>query len=270
VTDSVELILSQRRPAFEVRDMSKSNHLSPIKAVPAYTLVAEQIQRAVHMGLLVPGDRLPPERALAEQLGVARLTVREAIRVLTHDGLITVRRGARGGMWIRAQEVAKEEVLRIAATADRAMGDVYEYREIIERATARLAAERAKPQDIRKLRRLTRAMKAILRANADNPLPSHVSQFLAIDSQFHTEIARISANPFLAEAMERILASRHALYGALFRALTPNANEGHDELVNAIAEADGAHAERIMAAHIGSSRSWLLAVLKRHVRAQTR
>ncbi|MBV8144951.1 MAG: winged helix-turn-helix transcriptional regulator, partial [Gammaproteobacteria bacterium] len=78
--------------------MTAAKQLEPIKAVATYELVTNQIQRAVHLGLLVPGDRLPAERALAQQLGVARMTVREAIRVLAHEGLITVRRGAHGGM----------------------------------------------------------------------------------------------------------------------------------------------------------------------------
>src|SRR5262249_4576277 len=95
--------------------MSCSKHLEPIMAIETYELVANQIQRAVHLGLLVPGDRLPAERELAQQLGVARMTVREAIRVLAHEGRITVRRGAHGGMWIRAQDVTKRELLQLAA-----------------------------------------------------------------------------------------------------------------------------------------------------------
>src|ERR1700739_1727458 len=149
--------------------MSASKHLEPIKAIATYELVANQIQRAVHLGLLVPGDRLPAERALAEQLGVARMTVREAIRVLAHEGRITVRRGAHGGMWIRAQEVTRRELLQLAADTDRAIGDVYEFREAVEGASARAAAERAKPEDVRKLRSLSSSMGKILAAHLKDP-----------------------------------------------------------------------------------------------------
>ena len=160
--------------------MSASKHLEPIKAIATYELVANQIQRAVHLGLLVPGDRLPAERALAQQLGVARMTVREAIRVLAHEGRITVRRGAHGGMWIRAQDVTKRELLQLAADTDRAIGDVYEFRELVEGASARLAAERAKPDDVRKLRSLSSSMEKILAAHLKNPAISvNVSRFLA-------------------------------------------------------------------------------------------
>lgn len=249
--------------------MSAPKHLTPIKAVAAYELVANQIQRAVQMGLLLPGDKLPPERALAEQLGVARMTVREAIRVLAHEGRITVKRGVRGGTWIRAQDLTRHELARLAADADRSIADVYEFREIIERAAARLAAKRAKAADVRRLKAVTREMESILQVHLKHPLPSHVPKFLALDSRFHTEIARISGNQFIIEATERALASRYKVIGAVFTALTADANDGHDKIIDAIARGDGAAAERIMRDHVSRSRTQLIARLNRHVRQQT-
>jgi DNA-binding FadR family transcriptional regulator len=249
--------------------MSASKHLEPIKAVATYELVANQIQRAVHLGLLVPGDRLPAERALAEQLGVARMTVREAIRVLAHEGRITVRRGAHGGMWIRAQEVTKRELLQLAADTDRAIGDVYEFREAIEGASARRAAERAKPEDVRKLRNLSSSMGKVLAAHLKNPeIAENVARFLALDSQFHREIARITGNQFIIDAVERGLAARYAPFGALLRRLTPGANNGHEDLVEAIAAGDGARAEKLMHSHVATARNTLISRLNRHLRAQ--
>jgi GntR family transcriptional repressor for pyruvate dehydrogenase complex len=249
--------------------MAKPGPLSPIKAIASYELVANQIQRAVHMGLLVPGDKLPNERDLARQLGVARMTVREAIRLLARDGRLTVRRGARGGTWIREQDVNKRELLRLAADADRAIGDVYEFREIAERASARLAAERAKPKDIKKLRNLSRAMTRVIEAHLKRPLAVQVPTFLALDAQFHTEISKIAGNPYICDAIERGIAARHAAVGAVFRALTPSANQGHSEIVDAIAAGDGALAERMMGAHVSLARSDLVSILNRHIREQT-
>jgi DNA-binding FadR family transcriptional regulator len=249
--------------------MSASKHLAPIKAIATYELVASQIQRAVHLGLLVPGDRLPPERVLAQQLGVARMTVREAIRTLASDGYITVRRGALGGMWIRAQEVTKRELLRLAADTDRAIGDVYEFRALVEGGSARFAAERAKPDDVRKLRTLSSAMEKILAAHLKNQaMSSHVPRFLALDSQFHSEIARISGNHFIIEAVERGLAARYAPFGAVLRTLTPRANNGHEELADAIEAGDGARAEKVMHGHILAARNSLISILDRPVRAK--
>src|SRR6202451_4657185 len=127
--------------------MSTTKHLLPIKAIATYELVANQIKRALYLGVLVPGDRLPAERALAQQLGVARMTVREAIRVLAHEGRITVRRGAHGGMWIGEQDVTKRELVQLAADTDLAIGDVYKFRQLVEGASARLAAGGAQTKE---------------------------------------------------------------------------------------------------------------------------
>lgn len=240
--------------------------MSPIRPVAAYELVASQIQRAMHIGLLVPGDQLPNERDLAQQLGVARMTVREAIRLLAREGQVTVRRGARGGTWIRAQDVTKHQLLRLAADTDRAMRDVYEFRELAERASARLAAERAKPRDIQKLRLLSREMTKIIAAHLKHPVSSQVPAFLALDAQFHTAIARISGNQFICEAIERGLAARHAPLGAVFRALTASANKGHEEVVEAIAAGDSARAESIMSGHVKLAQSDFVSILNRHLR----
>jgi GntR family transcriptional repressor for pyruvate dehydrogenase complex len=256
-------------PRERVNDMATPEHLIPIKAVASYELVANQIQRAVHIGLLVPGDQLPNERDLARQLGVARMTVREAIRLLAREGRVTVRRGARGGTWIRAQDVDKGELLRLAADADRAIGDVYEFRAIVEGASAGLAAARAQPKDIRKLRSLARAMTKILETHLRHPMSSQVPAFLALDAQFHTEIARIGGNPYIQQATERGLSARYAAVGAVFRALTADSNQGHEELVDAIAKRDSATAEKIMTAHVAVAKSNLITILKRHVREHT-
>src|ERR1700722_20250758 len=250
--------------------MSTSKHLVPIKAIATYELVANQIQRSVHLGLLVPGDRLPAERALAQQLGVARMTVREAIRILAHEGRITVRRGAHGGMWIRPQDVTKRELVQLAAAADRAIGDVYEFRRLFEGASAPLAAERASAKDIQKLRALSSSMARILAAHLKSPdISANVSKFLALDSQFHSEIARSSGNHFIVESIERGLAARYAPFGAVLRTLTPGANNGHNELVDAIAAGEGARAEKLMHEHVDTARNTIIARLNRHVRAQT-
>ncbi len=66
-----------------VQAMSHDDFLvAPLHTPPAYAAVVERIQRALTLGLLVPGDRLPAERALSQGMGVSRVTVREALRVL--------------------------------------------------------------------------------------------------------------------------------------------------------------------------------------------
>src|SRR5712691_7348558 len=80
---------------------SEAPPMERIEPSPVYELVVERIRRAIHIGTYVPGDRLPPERALAEQLGVSRTTVREAIRVLEGQGYVETRRGSTGGLTVK-------------------------------------------------------------------------------------------------------------------------------------------------------------------------
>ena len=63
--------------------------------------VVKQVQEAIFGGLLEPGDRLPPERELAEQFGLSRMSVRLALHTLESSGLVEIRVGSSGGAFIR-------------------------------------------------------------------------------------------------------------------------------------------------------------------------
>jgi GntR family transcriptional repressor for pyruvate dehydrogenase complex len=251
-----------------VKRVPKQAALGPVKPVMTYQLVAEQITRAIHLGLLLPGERLPAERALAQQLRVARMTVREAMRVLEQQGQIVVRRGKYGGVFICSREVNVHELTRLAADTDRAIADIWEFRAAAERISAGLAAKRATPADVRQLRRISREMDALLDTHLRRAEPWHIPEFLALDCQFHGEIARVTRNPYVCEMIEKGLSARHASFGAAFRELSPEATKGHDTVVNAIAAHDSARAEKIMGAHVSLAYEGLTVILKRHVCAQ--
>src|SRR4051812_10590345 len=70
--------------------------LAPLETPPAYAVVVDRLRRAIALGVLLPGDRLPPERTFAERLGVSRVTIREALRVLQGEGLLLTKRGSGG------------------------------------------------------------------------------------------------------------------------------------------------------------------------------
>ena len=72
--------------------------IESVHAAAAYEVAADNIRRAIALGRFLPGDKLPPERELSEQMQVSRTTIREAVRVLEGEGLITVKRGALGGL----------------------------------------------------------------------------------------------------------------------------------------------------------------------------
>jgi DNA-binding FadR family transcriptional regulator len=107
-------------------------------------LVASHIRRQIVLGELHEGDALPPESALLEDYSVSRPTLREAFRILESEGLITVRRGARGGA--RVQEPTADVAARYAGHVLQHRGttvaDVLEARVIVEAPAARMLAER--------------------------------------------------------------------------------------------------------------------------------
>jgi GntR family transcriptional regulator len=77
-------------------------------AGPAYAQIIERIEAAVARGELTAGDRLPPERQLADELGVSRMTLRQALAALESRGLVTRAAGRRGGTFVASPKVERD------------------------------------------------------------------------------------------------------------------------------------------------------------------
>src|SRR5213592_4815792 len=84
--------------------------LDVVRRPASYELVLEQIRRAIQLGRFEGGTRLPSERELAQQFGVSRTTVREAIRVLQGEGLVDVKRGRNGGAVVISPRESREQI----------------------------------------------------------------------------------------------------------------------------------------------------------------
>jgi DNA-binding FadR family transcriptional regulator len=117
----------------------------PVRIPKAAEVVAGRIRKAIVTGELTTGDNLPAESLLMDKYGVSRPTLREAIRILESEQLITVSRGARGGA--KVKQPTFEIVAQAAGVALQGKGvtvaDLYEARTLIEPPAARLAASRA-------------------------------------------------------------------------------------------------------------------------------
>jgi DNA-binding FadR family transcriptional regulator len=111
-------------------------------------LVARRLGEAIRFGLIADGDRLPAEPALAAQLGVSTVTLREALTTLRAQGLITTRRGRGGGSFARTPADQAEPLRRFGAAELRDLGD---QRGAVLGAAAKLAAERAQPDEVHQL-----------------------------------------------------------------------------------------------------------------------
>jgi DNA-binding FadR family transcriptional regulator len=130
---------------------------APVSVARASSAIAEQIRRAILTGRLNEGERLSPERELAEQFGVSRVTVRDALRSLEAMGLVEVRVGARGGAFVTAPTGAvvaqtMSDMMMMSAVTP---GDIVEARLIVELGTVTLACARATDEDLQKLRDLS-------------------------------------------------------------------------------------------------------------------
>lgn len=195
--------------------------------------VRETLREAILEGRLAPGQKLSvPE--LARQMGVSRSPVREAILQLVGEGL-AVERTRRGVV--------------VANLSARDLGEIYEVREVLEALAVRLAAQRARPEQLRAMRDVLERQRQAVESR-DPQLYSQTNQ------QLHTLISQSSGNPRL----QRILALLFGEMQLAFRTLSNNpahTMRGHQEhcrIVEALAARDPGAAEAAMRRHLASTR----------------
>jgi len=214
--------------------------MKPIRKPATHELVIERIRRAIHCCTYLPGDRLPPEREIADQLAVSRESVRDAIKVLVDKGYLISRRGAKGGLTVTSlmQPMAHLKE-RLRDEAENFL-HLMEFRRANESLAARLAAERRGDDDIA---RLQRAIEDLRRTDG-------IPHFRKADSDFNMTVAAASRNLYLQEAIERARDAIFLLVGHDYPILLHSSLDGHGRVLEAIAAGDGTRAEAAMAGHI--------------------
>lgn len=242
--------------------------MATIRAPASYELVVDQIRRAIQIGRFLAGEKLPSERELADQLGVSRTTVREAIRVLQGEGLIETRRGRAGGATVIAPRTTPEARRQMVRQRLAELENLFDYRLAIEPAAAALAAQRRTKRDISELQTTLSDLRELAKApDAQGP-----SRFLAVDTEFHHRIAVAARNPQLINAVSDARAAMFFPVGGIFTALHPDAHRGHEEIFAAIVAGDPVEARRAMTEHIELTRQALREMARplRGARADTR
>lgn len=154
----------------------------------------------VSSGQLQPGDRLPSERALAEQFTVSRNTVREALRMLEISGLIHLRRGATGGAFIAEADPGRvatsmTDMMRLAQFS---LTDLTEARAWIESSVIEAACQRA---DDEMLDRLQANVDEAARLSKAGDLESKA----LVHIEFHNLLAEATGNPVIVAVMQSIM-----------------------------------------------------------------
>jgi DNA-binding FadR family transcriptional regulator len=206
--------------------------------------VVQQLRLQIAKGALKPGDRLRADRKLAEEFGVARGSVREAIRVLELFGLVTIKRGRGGGATLtqNCRELAEASFTKMSIIAPK-IGDSLEFRKSIEPKAAAIAAERRTEQDLALLQKSLDMMRLNLKSS---------KTFIESNRLFHDSVARATKNPYFAEFIPQFLARPEIVTAA-------GSSEAiersvvlmfHRRVVEAIARQDAAAAEFWMMGHI--------------------
>ena len=217
-------------------------------------MIVDQIRLLVRDGHLVPGDRLPSERELCERFGVSRVTVREALRVLEANGLITIKVGARGGAFITTptSERVGEGIADLLTLSKITATEVTEARRVFELGIVPLVCERADDEDTRALLEICDRSDAALAAGTYS---------MSLSAEFHVRVARATHNT----AIEMLVQSFHGpMLMSLRRAKLAAPLRGHvgtDEhrtFAEAIARRDAAAATAVMSAHLARTAQRLL------------
>lgn len=218
----------------------------------AFEVVVSKLERALAEGQYPVGAQLPTERGLAEEFGVSRVVIREAMRFLESRGYVSVRRGS--GTYVRDVDVltlSQDLTLRLELK-EASLAELYVVRQALEATTVRLAIENSTQDFLDELDQRVAAMKAIT-LRGIRTINDYTRRRVE-DEAFHLAIARASGNPLLVRLLEAILplcSSGH--YEILKRTPSLDAylsadkistiNEEHERLALAIKNRDSHAAE---------------------------
>ena len=162
-----------------------------------YEQIVEQIEQSVQKGDLKPGDQLPAERELAEQFGVSRTAVREAVKALREKGLVEAYPGKGTFITSGSSNPMRQSLDRMMRSAQvDATSSLVEVREILEPEIAALAAVRATEENLNSLRQAVAVMDAAKR----DP-----DAYIEADLDFHLELAEAAANPLILSLIDSIV-----------------------------------------------------------------
>lgn len=219
--------------------------------------VVTEIQRVIVSGRLEPGMKLLPERELADELGVSRTVIREAVRILVAKGLLETKPGV--GTIVR--QVTSDQIVEplslLLQTQKRGVSidHLHQVRRMLEIEIAGLAALQATTEDIAELREVLVEMESV----TDIP-----EAFAARDADFHRGLAKTTHNPLLIILLDsirdlmqevRLLVTRHP---ALREKVTPD----HQRILECVAAKDQEGARQAMEEHLEHARWFQEELLK--------
>jgi DNA-binding FadR family transcriptional regulator len=210
----------------------------PVQAVTTFEETVERLGTGIRLGLLPPGSQLPPERDLAEQLGISRSTLRQALTALTQSGHLVAVRG-RGGGWFVGDVKPQQRAEHVELEDFR---ELLDYRIAIEVGAVILAAERSEPADIARLTGHIGVMRDV----------EDFAVFRQADVFFHLGLAEAARSARLVAAMTEVQGAMSELIGHIAHPpeVLERSNAQHLKLVGLLERREGERAARLVREHL--------------------
>lgn len=212
----------------------------------AYTAIIERIREMIRRGDLAPGDRLPPERKLAEAFGVSRSSLRQAFQALAERHILESRQGH--GTYLLADidtALAGDAILEAISEQHSMLHDVLEFRRIMEPEIASLAAQRATPAALNQLKILVCDQQRALLAGEEDE---------RFDTEFHQLLVAMTGNSVIAQVMQAIqlIVDKSRATWLQSRERRQMSVEGHLRIIDALEKKESDGARQAMRQHIAA------------------
>lgn len=224
---------------------------APVRSQTAFEETMERIGTAIKLGLLVPGDRLPPERDLCQKLEISRSTLRQALTALVQSGHLVAARGRGGGTFV----AERPPPLAVPSTQTLSgWREACDARLAVELGVAVLAAERADDAALAPLLELVASMDDIV---------EDFGAYRTADVRFHIGLAELTGSRRLLELAHDAQAAMTDLIAHIAHppAVLGNANAQHARLLAAIRARDERRAAELMAEHVRGTEHVLAGLL---------
>jgi GntR family transcriptional regulator, transcriptional repressor for pyruvate dehydrogenase complex len=214
-----------------------------------------RIRDLIVTGRLRPGDRLPPEQQLSEELGLSRSSTREAVRALVTSRVLDVRRG--DGTYVTSlspQHLLEGIGFAMELTQEESLVELAEARRVLEGPVTALAARRATSEELDAVETHLGHMRA-----TDDP-----EEFVKHDQAFHAAIAHASGNGTLASMLigiSKVTVRARVFRGATSRDATERTLKEHQAILDALRAGNVELAHATATVHVASIEAWLRSVL---------
>jgi len=234
-----------------------SGVLRPVREGNAFEETVERLLTVIKLGLIGRGERFPPERELAAQLGISRLTLREAIRELQRADYVESRRGRLGGTFITYTRPAPSisDLRRLAQERGKKVADALTFRYAVETGAADMLAQQlAATAD-----RTPLARREVLLARLADVNNAGPQEYRRMDTLFHLAIAELTDSSLLASACTEARMQLNDLLNAIpvLKLNIAHAAVQHAAIVEAILAGDPKRARTAVAEHLAGTGSLL-------------